>query len=57
MAKRDRSKMVRIDEELAKQIRQFAEKNQISIMEASRQMAKLNNVKFSNKRIIKEIRF
>ena len=51
------SEPMRIDEELARQIREFAKKNNLKIKEASRQMAMLNKVNLTGKKILKEIKF
>ena len=51
------SEPMRIDKELAEQIRDFARKNNMKLKEASRQIAMLNKVKFSDKKILKEIKF
>jgi hypothetical protein len=55
MASKD--KLVRIDLELATQIKDFARKNEMSFKQASREMAKLNRIRLTNKKIIKEIKF
>jgi hypothetical protein len=55
--KGNNSQPMRIDDELEKQIREFASKNNLKIKEASRQMAMLNKVKFTDKKILKEIKF
>lgn len=51
------SKPMRISEELEEQIRDFAKKNNLKLKEASRQIALLNKVKFTDKKILKEIKF
>lgn len=52
-----KSELKRIDVELSKQIKEFAKKNELSFRQASKEIAKLNNVRFKNKKIIKEITF
>lgn len=52
-----RSKVMKIDEELANQIEDFARKNEISIRQASKEIAKINISKMYGNKILKEIRF
>ena len=56
MAKQN-GEVIRIDSELADQIRDFANKNNMKIKEASKEIAKMNKAAFSNKKILKEIKF
>jgi len=49
--------LMRIDDELATQIREFAKKNDLKFIQASREIAKMNRIKFADKKIIKEIKF
>ena len=51
------SEIIRIDSELANQIRDFAKKNNMKIKQASKEMAKLNRAKLSNRKIMMEIKF
>lgn len=57
MANKNRGVIKRIDVELARQMKKVADQNDISEVQASREIARLNNIKFVNKKIIKEIRF
>lgn len=47
----------RIDNDLVDQIKKFADNNDISFRQASKEIAKLNRVKVQNRKIIKEIKF
>ena len=51
------SNLVRIDDELIKMIDEVSKKNQINFRQASREIAIINRKKFSNKTIMKEIKF
>lgn len=46
----------RIDKDMAKQIQEYADKNDVSFRRASQELAKINRIKLSNKRIYKEIK-
>jgi hypothetical protein len=48
---------IRVDSELAQQIKDFAKKNNMKIKQASKEMAKLNRVNLSNRKIMMEIKF
>ena len=52
-----KGRLMRIDEELEKVIKDFAKKNEISFRQASKELAKMNKARFNNKKILKEIRF
>jgi len=52
-----RGELVRIDEELIKQIKEFARKNEMNFRQASQELAKLNKIKFGKRKITKEIKF
>ena len=52
-----KGKLVRLDEKLIEQIKGFAKKNKMSFRQASEEIAKLNKIKFSKRKIIKEIKF
>ena len=56
MAKKN-SVLKRIDSDMEKQIKQLAQKNDMTFVQASREMAKLNKLKFKDKELLKEIRF
>ena len=51
------SEIIRIDTELADQIREFAKKNNMKIKQASKELAKLNRISLSDKKLLKEIKF
>ena len=48
---------MRISSELAEQIKEFADKNNMKLKQASKELAKINKVNLSNKKLLKEIKF
>jgi len=52
-----RSNLVRIDVELEEMIKNLAKKNDISLREASREIARANKKKFMNKIVVRELKF
>lgn len=56
MVKSARHKLMRIDVDLSIAIRDFATKNQMSFVQASREIAKLNQLRVINKKSYKGIK-
>lgn len=46
----------RIDKELAEEIKKFAEKNNMTFRQASKEFAILKKIKFSKQNLVKEIK-
>jgi putative aminopeptidase FrvX len=51
------TEVMRIDSELANQLREFAKKNNMKLQQASKEFAKLNKISLSDKKLLKEIKF
>jgi len=51
------TEIMRVDSELAEQIRDFAKKNNMKLKQASKELAKLNKITLSDKKLLKEIKF
>lgn len=52
-----RSKNARIDKELDEVIKDYAEKNECSFRQASKELAKITRVRLAKNNILKEIKF
>ena len=50
-------KLMRISDELAEQIREVAKKNNMKLIQASREISMISKVKAQNRKILKEIKF
>ena len=55
--KKDRGKIVRVDEKLVQQLKDISRKNEISFRQASREYADTFEKTFINKKITKEWKF